>query len=115
MDLNRGIEIEFEGNELHQQLVESIQRFLFPPGKELHRDGFSVSEEYQQEFHKRYAIALGKIVDVLSQQYAVGKVNNIVYPEEYLWEVLFQEIRRREQEAQDTIYQEAMMGMEPQD
>lgn len=115
MEFNRGVEIEFEGDELHQQMVELVQRFLFPKGMEHHRDGFSVSEEYQQEFHKRYAVSLSKIVDVLCQQYAVGKVNNIVYPEEYLWEVIFQEIKRREQEAQDRIYQEAMMGMEPQD
>ena len=78
MDYNRGAEIEFEGNEFHQKLVSLVQSFLFPEGTESQRDGFSVSEEYQREFHKRFAVSLGKIVDVLAQQYAVGKVNNIV-------------------------------------
>jgi hypothetical protein len=113
MDFNRGTEIEFEGDELHQKLVASLQSFLFPDGTEIHRDGYSVSEEYQREFHKRFAVSLAKIVDVLAQQYAVGKVNNIVYPEEVLWDVLLQEIQRREQEAQENIFRQAMMGMEP--
>jgi hypothetical protein len=115
MDFNQGVGIDFEGAEFHQKLVELVESFLFPKDRQVHRDGYSVSEEYQKEFHKRFSISLGKIVDVLAQQYAVGKVNNIVYPEEILWDVLLSEIKRREQEAQDNIYQQVVRDLEPWD
>ena len=114
MDMNRGTEIDFEGGALHQQLVDLLENFLFPAGMEHHRDGYSVSQEYQREFQKRFAVSLGKIVDLLAQQYAIGKINDLVYPEEMLCDLLMQEIGRKEQQAQDNIMREVFQGFEPE-
>ena len=112
MEFNRAAEIEFEGSEFERDLVSLVQSFLFPDGAEVYRDGYTVAGEYQWEFHKRFGISLAKMVDVLAQQYAVGKVNNIVYPEEMLCDVLLQEVQRREHEAQHNIFRQAMAGIE---
>lgn len=115
MDLNLGTQIEFEGGVLHQQMAELLEAFLFPPGAEHHRDGYSVSQEYQREFHRRFSVSLGKMVDVLAQQYAIGKINDLVYPEEMLCDLLMQEIRRKEADAQGNIMREALRGLEPEE
>ena len=112
MEFNRDAQMEFEGSEFERNLVSLVQSFLFPDGADIYRDGYSVAGEYRREFHTRFGISLSKMVDVLAQQYAVGKVNNIVYPEEMLCDVLLQEIQRREHEAQNNIFRQAMAGME---
>lgn len=104
MDLNHNARIQFDGQELHQALAALLESFLFPPGTEQHRQGTYVSPEYEEEFTRRFSVSIGKLVDLLSQQYAIGKANDMVYPEEILWQAIVERIQARESEIQKNYY-----------
>lgn len=108
MHFNKVAEIEFDGDTLHQEMASLLTRYMFPEGSDRASGGAFVSDEYAEEFHKRYKIALGKVIDVLCQQYAIGKMNDIVYPEEYLVEIIIQKIKQHEDGFKQSIYEQTM-------